>query len=389
MDIFEKCELNPYVNQMKAQGLYPYFHQITGKQHSEVIMDGRRTIMLGSNNYLGLTSDERIIKAGKEAIQKYGSGCSGSRFLNGTLELHVLLEKELKEFFGKQAAITYSTGFQTNLGIISAVAGQRDILIYDKYNHASLIDAARLSGAKLRRYEHNDMRHLERILQNCPDQAGKLIVVDGVFSMKGDLANLPEIVRLKNLYGARLMVDDSHGAGVMGKTGRGTGEHFGLQHEIDLYMATFSKAFASLGGFVAADERIIEYVRHVSRPFIFSASVTPANAAVVLEALQILREEPDRVARVNQNADYMRVNLKRLGIQTIRSEAPIIPIITNEMIGTFEITHELLLDGVYVNPVIPPAIPDGSCLLRTSYMATHTKEQMDYALDKFEKVFIV
>ena len=352
-------------------------------------MDGRRTIMLGSNNYLGLTSDERIIKAGKEAIQKYGSGCSGSRFLNGTLELHVLLEKELKEFFGKQAAITYSTGFQTNLGIISAVAGQRDILIYDKNNHASLIDAARLSGAKLRRYEHNDMRHLERILQNCPDQAGKLIVVDGVFSMKGDLANLPEIVRLKNLYGARLMVDDSHGAGVMGKTGRGTGEHFGLQHEIDLYMATFSKAFASLGGFVAADERIIEYVRHVSRPFIFSASVTPANAAVVLEALQILGEEPDRVARVNQNADYMRANLKRLGIQTIHSEAPIIPIITNQMIGTFEITHKLLLDGVYVNPVIPPAIPDGSCLLRTSYMATHTKEQMDYALDKFEKVFIV
>lgn len=387
MDIFEKCKLHPLVDEMKAKGLYPYFQEITSKQHSEVTINGRRTIMLGSNNYLGLTSDERIINAGIEAMRQYGSGCSGSRFLNGTLALHTMLESRLADFFGKQAAITYSTGFQTNLGIIAAIASPQDTLIFDKFNHASLVDSARLSGAKLKRYEHNNMAQLERILQDCPDEKGKLIVVDGVFSMEGDLANLPEIVRLKNKYGARLMVDDSHGIGVMGKTGRGTGEHFDLQGEIDLYMGTFSKSFASLGGFVAAEESIIEFARHASRPFIFSASIPPANAAVVLEALRILETEPERVARVNYNADYMRNGFKRLGIPTMDSQAPIIPVMTYEDSRTFEITHDLLVNGVYVNPVISPAVPQGQSLLRTSCTATHTKEQLDFALDKFNRVF--
>jgi len=387
MDILAKCKQDPRVDAMKEKGLYPYFHEITTMQHSEVVMDGRRTIMLGSNNYLGLTSDPRTIQAGVDAMQQYGSGCSGSRFLNGTLNMHTIMEKRLADFFQKEAVITFSTGFQTNLGIISTVAGPRDILIYDKFNHASLIDAAHLSGAKLRRYEHNNMEHLERILQNCEEDKGVLIVVDGVFSMEGDLANLPEIVKLKNKYGARLMVDDSHGAGVIGKTGRGTGEHFGLQHEIDIYMGTFSKSFASLGGFFAASADVIAYAMHASRPFIFSASMPPANVAVVLEALNILEAEPERVARVNENAQYMRDGFARLGIPTIESHAPIVPVLTYDELRTCVITQTLLQNGVYINPVVPPAVPAGQCLLRTSYTATHTKEQLDFALDVFERVF--
>jgi 7-keto-8-aminopelargonate synthetase-like enzyme len=301
--------------------------------------------------------------------------------------LHNKFEHELAEFLGKQDCMTFGTGFQTNLGIISAIAGHRDILNYDKYNHASLIDAARLSGAKLRRFEHNNMEHLEKILRDCPDNVGKLLVVDGVFSMEGDLTNLPEVVRLKKKYNARLMVDDSHGAGVMGKTGRGTGEHFGLQHEIDLYMGTFSKSFACLGGFVAADRRVIEFAHHASRPFIYSASIPPSNAAVVLEALKIIKEETDRMEKTSENAEYMRKGFKRRGIPTMESQAPIIPVMTYELMRTLKITQALLMGGVYINPVVPTAVPDGKCLLRTSYTATHTKEQLDYALDVFDGVF--
>lgn len=387
MDIFEKCYAYKDVEEAKEVGLYPYFHEITTRQHSEVQMYGRRTIMLGSNNYLGLTSDDRVIEAAQKALDEYGTGCSGSRFLNGTLSIHVELERQLAEFFSKEAVMTFSTGFQTNLGIIAALVGRHDILYYDKANHASLVDAARLSYGKLNRFAHNDMEALEALLAKDSPDKGKLIVVDGVFSMEGDLANLPELVRLKHKYGARLMVDDSHGAGVMGKTGRGVGEYFGLQDEIDLYMGTFSKAFASLGGFVAAEEKVIEYARHNSRPFIFSASIPPANVAAVMEALRILKEDPDIVNRVMENADYMRKGFEQLGLPFGESTAPIIPISTYTNERTFMITKALLEHGVYVNPVISPAVPQGECILRTSYTSTHTKEQLDYALEQFDIVF--
>lgn len=387
MDLFEKCNDLERYNQARESGLYPYFHQITTRQHSEVMMEGRRTIMLGSNNYLGLTSDDRVIKAAQEALDQYGSGCSGSRFLNGTLKLHVELEEQLADFFHKEAIMTFSTGFQTNLGIISSIVGRHDIMFFDRTNHASLIDAARLSFGKLLKYDHNDMQQLEELLARCPDNRGKLIVVDGVFSMEGDLANLPEITKLAKKYGARLMVDDSHGIGTMGAHGRGTGEHFGLEDKVDVLMGTFSKSFASLGGFFAADKNVIDYAKHCSRPFIFSASIPPSNAAAVLAALKILRDDPDIVKRVNDNAEYMREGFKRIGLPAGESQAPIIPIMTYDDTRTFLITKALLEHGVYVNPVVSPAVPKGAALLRTSYTATHTKEQLDFALQQFDLVF--
>jgi len=387
MDLFQKCYDFTIVEEAKAAGIYPYFHEITTRQHSEVTMHGRRTIMLGSNNYLGLTSDDRVIKAAQDAMEEFGSGCSGSRFLNGTLSLHVELESQLAEFFEKEAAMTFSTGFQTNLGVIAALVGRHDLLFYDKANHASLVDAARLSYGKLERFAHNDMEALEKLLKKAPENKGKLIVVDGVFSMEGDLANLPELVRLKKKYGARLMVDDSHGAGVMGKTGRGVGEYFGLQDEIDIYMGTFSKSFASLGGFIVGEYKVIEYARHSSRPFIFSASIPPGNVAAVMESLRILKAEPELVQKLMDNADYMRKGFAKLGLPYGESQAPIIPISTYTDDRTFLITRALLDHGVYVNPVISPAVPLGESLLRTSYTSTHTKEQLDYALEQFDTVF--
>lgn len=386
MDIFQKCYDFTMVDEAVAKGIYPYFHEITSRQHSEVIMDGRRTIMLGSNNYLGLTSDDRVIEAAKAALDHFGSGCSGSRFLNGTLSIHLEMEQALADFFQKESATSFSTGFQSNLGILASIAGRHDTLILDRANHASLFDAARLSYAKLYKYAHNDMDELEKILKGVPENRGSLIVVDGVFSMEGDLANLPEIVRLARKYGAKVMVDDSHGAGVMGKTGMGTGEYFGLQNEIDLYMGTFSKSFASLGGFVAADEKIIDYMRHTSRPFIFSASIPPSNAAAVLESLRILKAEPERVAKLMDNADYMRKGLLVRNIPIGESQAPIIPIRTYEDDRTFLVTRALLENGVYVNPVVSPAVPLGESILRTSYTATQTREQLDFALDKIDLV---
>jgi len=387
MDLFQKCFDWTDADDVRKQGLYPYFHEIATKQHSEVSMEGRRTIMLGSNNYLGLTSDPRVIEAARVALEQFGTGCSGSRFLNGTLSIHIELEKQLAEFFGKEAVMTYSTGFQTNLGIVSALVGRHDLMFYDRTNHASLVDASRLAYGKLLRFDHNDMEGLEKLLEKAGDEHGKLIAVDGVFSMEGDLCNLPELVRLKKKYGARLMVDDSHGAGVMGATGRGTGEYFGLQDDIDIYMGTFSKSFASLGGFVAADYKVIDFAKHTSRPFIFSASIPPSNAAAVLEALRIIKTDPDISKRVLDNAEYMRQGFKRIGVPAEDSTAPIIPIMTYTNERTFRITKSLLEHGVYVNPVISPAVPQGSCLLRTSYTSTHTKEQLDYALEQFDTVF--
>ncbi len=386
MDIFEKCAGFTAAEEARQAGLYPYFHQIATKQHSEVIMDGHRTIMLGSNNYLGLTSDERVIEAAREGLRKFGAGCSGSRFLNGTLTLHVQLEEELADFFGKEDVVTFSTGFQANLGIISALCGMHDLIFMDRRDHASIFDAARLSFARQVKYDHNDMADLEKKLAAADPDKGKLIVVDGVFSMEGDLADLPAIVKLARKYGARVMVDDSHGVGTMGEHGRGVAEYFGLEKEVDVLMGTFSKSFASLGGFMATTHQVAEYVRHVSRPFIFSASMPPGNVAAALEALHILKAEPERVKRVNDNAAYMRRGFESLGIRAGESMAPIIPIVIGTNEATFKVTRDLLEGGVYVNPVVSPAVEEGGSLLRTSYMATHTRDQLDFALETFGRV---
>ena len=381
MDLFDKAKNFEQVKKAVESGIYPYFNALESGQDTEVIMEGNRTIMIGSNNYLGLTSHPEVIEAGVKALQKYGSGCSGSRFLNGTLDIHIKLEKELAKFLNKEACITFSTGFQSNLGIISAIAGRHDYIIGDKENHASIYDACRLSYAKLLRYEHNNMEDLEKQLQSVPEDSGILIVTDGVFSMGGDLCNLPEIVRLAKKYGARVMVDDAHGFGVVGVGGRGTASHFGLEDEVDIIMGTFSKSLASLGGYMVATKEVIEYVKHTSRPFIFSASITPASVACALKSLEILKREPERVTHLQEIADYVRAGLKKRNIEIFDSYAPIIPIKTYDDERTFIICKVLLENGVYVNPVISPAVPVGQAILRTSYTATHTKEQMDEAMD--------
>ncbi len=387
MDLFQKCFDFTTVKEAKAAGIYPYFHALNSGQDTVVTMEGRRTIMIGSNNYLGLTSDPRVIEAAIKAVEKYGSGCSGSRFLNGTLELHLELEKQLAEFLNKEACMTFSTGFQSNLGIISAIAGRNDYIICDKENHASIYDACRLSYATMVRYKHDDMNDLEKVLSEIPDNKGKLIVTDGVFSMGGEICNLPKIVELAKKYGARVMVDDAHGLGVLGEKGRGTAEYFGLEDEVDIYMGTFSKSLASLGGYMAAKEEVISYVMHTSRPFIFSASIPPANAAAALCALNILKSEPERVRNLNAIADYMRELLRKNNIPLKESKSPIIPIMTYEDTRTFVICKELLKEGVYVNPVISPAVPQGQSMIRTSYTATHTRDLMEEAAEKFVKVF--
>lgn len=385
MDLFDK-HLNENAVIARERGIYPYFHELESRQDVEVVMEGKRRIMLGSNNYLGLTVHPRVIEAGVQALREYGSGCSGSRFLNGTLTLHTSLERELADFLGKEAVMTFSTGFQSNLGIISAICGKNDYVICDRENHASIYDGCKLSYATMLRYRHNDMEHLEKCLKKVPDTAGILIVTDGVFSMGGDIANLPEIVRLAKAYGARVMVDDAHGLGVLGNGGRGTADYFGLADDVDIIMGTFSKSLASIGGFMAASERIVDYVRHASRPYIFCASIPPASAATAREALRILREQPELPARLHALSMYMRSGLKSRGIAIRDSETPIIPIYTYDVFTTLETAKELYDEGVYVNPVLPPATPATECLLRTSYMATHTEALLDEALDVIERV---
>ena len=349
-------------------------------------MNNIDTVMIGSNNYLGLTSNPDVIQAGIDALKKYGSGCSGSRFLNGNLDLHVQFEKELAEFLGKDATITFGTGFQTNLGIISAIAGRNDYIISDKENHASIYDACRLSFARTLRFNHSDMEDLERQLKSVPEDKGILIVTDGVFSMGGDICKLPEIVKLARKYGARIMVDDSHALGVLGAHGKGTAEHFNLENEVDIYMGTFSKSLASIGGYMAASADVIDYVKHNSRPFIFSASMTPANVACAKASLKILKEHPERVQALRDIANYMREGLKKAGVPIIDSITPIIPIYTYEVERTFLACKLLSERGVYVNSSIPPATPEGQCLIRTSYTATHTKEQMDKCIKAIAEV---
>ena len=389
IDLFEKCEKRMLADDIRERGLYPYFHALESRQDTEVMMEGKRRIMLGSNNYLGLTTCPEVIEAGIRAYQELGSGCSGSRFLNGTLKLHLELEAELADFLRKDAVVTFSTGFQSNLGILSAIVGMHDYVIMDRENHASLYDGCRLSYGTMLRFRHNDMADLEKKLQKVPENCGCLIVTDGVFSMGGDIANLPEICRLAKKYGARVMVDDAHGLGVIGEGGRGTASYYGLEDEVDIYMGTFSKSLASLGGYMAASARVADYVRHVSRPFIFSASIPPANCAAALAALRQLRAHPELVETLQGNALYMRRLLREREIKMRPSNGdcvPIIPIYTYEEIPTLEIAKELYDSGVYVNSSLPPAAAPHECLLRTSLMSTHTHALIDEAVSVIAEV---
>ena len=385
MDILAKS-LNENAVIAREKGIYPYFHELESRQDVEVVMEGKRRIMLGSNNYLGLTVHPRVIEAGVAALREYGSGCSGSRFLNGTLTLHTALERDLADFLKKEAVMTFSTGFQSNLGILSAICGKNDYIICDKENHASIYDGCKLSYATMLRYRHNDMAHLESCLKKVPESAGAMIVTDGVFSMGGDVCNLPEIVRLARQYGARVMVDDAHGLGVLGEGGRGTADYFGLTDQVDIIMGTFSKSLASIGGFMAASADVVDYTRHASRPYIFCASIPPASAATAREALTILKEQPELPGRLASLSAYMRQGLKQRGIAIRDSETPIIPIYTCDAMTTLQVAKALYDAGVYVNPVLPPATPATDCLLRTSYMATHTEALLDEALDIIEDV---
>jgi len=386
LDLFEKCENFTTAKKVMEAGVYPYFHALSTHQDTVVTIEGRRTIMLGSNNYMGLTCDSRVMSAAIEAVKNFGSGCSGSRFLNGTLELHNQIEEELATFLNKESALTFSTGFQANLGIISAIAGPKDIIFSDRGNHASIVDATRLSFAKTIKYAHNNMEELRDKLERAPKDAGKLIVTDGVFSMEGDIAKLPEIVELAKKHGARVMVDDAHGLGMIGENGRGTANHFGLEDEVDIIMGTFSKSLASLGGYVAAKESVTHYIRHNARPFIFSASIPPACAGAALEALRIMQLEPERPIKLKANGDYLRAKFREANIEIGDTETAIVPVMTYDTMRTFTIHHMLLMAGVYCNPVVAPAVQDGECLLRTSCTATHTKAQLDEAVAIFKDV---
>ncbi len=410
-DLFNKCRKYNIAREVQDSGFYPYFRVLETGQGNEVYVQGKKMVMLGSNNYLGLTDDPRVKKVAIEAVEKYGSGCAGSRFLNGNLELHQELEKKIAEFLRKESALVFSTGFQTNLGIIQALLGRRDIVVTDKLDHASIIDGCRLSFGKMEKFEHNDVEDLEKTLKKCEGAEGILIVVDGIFSMEGDIAKLPEIVDLARKYKARILVDDAHSIGVLGENGRGTAEHFHLEENVDLIMGTFSKSLASLGGFVAGDNKVIEYIKHFARSLIFSASIPPANAAAALKALEILQSEPWRRTKLWENTKKMKEGLTRQGYDTGNSETPIIPILMKDNLKVMEKLNHLANGeyfkqlgfssgdviglaiwrglheaGLFVNIIFPPAVPPGQTLLRTSYTATHTGEQLDFALNAFEKV---
>jgi len=385
MDILEKCGGFTAAREAMDAGLYPYFIPLSGNEGTEAEFQGRRLIMCGSNNYLGLTTHPKVRQAAVEAIETFGTSCTGSRFLNGTLEMHEQLERQLADWVGKESALVFSTGMQVNLGVISSLACKDDIVILDKDDHASIVDGAFLSRAAIKRFRHNDMQDLERVLAKLPDDKGKLVIVDGLFSMEGDIAPLPELIPICKRYGARLMVDDAHAMGVLGG-GRGTAAHFGMTEDVDLIMSTFSKSFASLGGFIAGDEEVIHYIKHHARSLIFSASIPPSNTAAVLAALEVMRTEPERVERLTQVADYMRQEYQNLGFDTGNSVTPVIPILIGDDIKTF-FTWKMLFDsGIFVNAVISPAVAPGRQLLRTSYMASHTDEQLSQVLETFEKV---
>ena len=385
MDIFKKCYEFQEAEKARQLGYYPYFHPVSSAEDTEIIVDGKALVMLGSNNYLGLTTHPEVKKAAKEAVEVYGTGSCGSRFLNGTLDIHEELERELAEFVGKESALVFSTGYQTNLGIMSALLGRNDVVVLDKWDHASIVDGTRLGMAEVKRFKHNDMDHLKKVLDQIPKDKGILIVVDGVFSMEGDIANLPELVKIKKEYGARLMVDDAHSVGILGENGAGTAEHFGLTDEVDLIMCTFSKSFASLGGFVAGEAKVIDYIKHFARPMIFSAALPPAQVAAAKASLQIIKTDRKRRENLWENTRFWQEGLKKLGFDIGETQTPIVPVIIGDDMLTFAIWKKLMEYGVYTNPVITPAVPPGRQLLRTSIMATHTKEQLQRALDAFEK----
>lgn len=370
-----------------AEGVYPYFREIEGKQGTEVCMGGHNVLMFGSNAYTGLTGDDRVIAAAADALYKYGTGCAGSRFLNGTLDLHVQLEKELAEFVGKDESLCFSTGFTVNSGVVACLTGREDYIICDDRDHASIVDGRRLSFSTNLKYKHNDMEDLEKQLQKCNPDSVKLIVVDGVFSMEGDLANLPEIIRLKHEYNATVMVDEAHGLGVFGKNGRGVCDYFGLTDEVDLIMGTFSKSLASIGGFIAADKATINWLRHNARTYIFSASNTPAATAAAMEALHILKREPERIERLWEVTRYALKRFRESGFEIGDTQSPIIPLYVRDTDKTFLVTKLAFDEGVFINPVIPPACAPHDTLVRVALMATHTKEQVDTAVEKLVKVF--
>ncbi len=370
-----------------AEGVYPYFREITSKQGTEVEMAGHKVLMFGSNAYTGLTGDQRIIYAAKKALDKYGSGCAGSRFLNGTLDLHVQLEKELAEYIGKDETLCFSTGFFVNSGVLAVVVGRGDYIICDDRDHASIVDGRRLSFARQLHYKHNDMEDLENILKGLPHEAVKLIVVDGVFSMEGDLANLPKIVELKHKYNCSIMVDEAHGLGVFGKEGRGVCDHFGLTDEVDLIMGTFSKSMASIGGFIAGDKDTINYLRHTVRTYIFSASNTPAATAAALEALHIIKKEPERIEKLWKVTNYALKRFREEGFEIGETESPIIPLYVHDVDKTFQVTKLAFDNGVFINPVIPPACAPQDTLVRFALMATHTEEQVERGVQILKKVF--
>lgn len=374
---------------VKAAGLYPYFRPIERNEGTRAIINGREVIMAGSNNYLGLTSDPRVKEAAMEAIRKYGTGCTGSRFLNGTLDLHLELEERLARFMGREACIIFSTGYMTNMGVIQALTSKKDFIFSDKDNHASIVAGTQISLAETVRYRHNDLDHLRRLLERTQaerPEAGKLIVTDGVFSMSGMIARVPELVELAEEFGAALMLDDAHAVGVIGPGGRGSAAYFGLAHKVHLTVGTFSKSFASLGGFCVGDRDVIEYIRHTSSAHIFSASMPPANVATVLKCLDIIEQEPERLERLWKISDYMREGFRSAGFNVWNSQTPVIPVVVGDMMTCFRFWRELLEEGVFVNAVVPPAVPPGQALMRTSFMATHTDEELDYILEAFYRV---
>ncbi len=384
-DLFEKCSRFTRANELKSLGLYPYFRVIESAQDPEVYINGKRMIMVGSNNYLGLTNHPKVKEAAKQAIERYGTGCAGSRFLNGTLDIHVLLEEKLARFMRKEAALVFSTGFQVNLGVISALVGRDDIVIIDKLDHASIIDGCRLSYGEIKKFRHNTMDDYERVLIENQGKA-TFTVVDGVFSMEGDIINLPELTRIAREYGSRVMVDDAHGIGVLGKTGRGTGEHYGLENEIDLIMGTYSKSLASIGGFVAGDKAVINYIKHYARSLIFSASPPPASIASVSAAIDIIENEPERLVNLWNNTERMVREFRDMGFQTGHTQTPIIPVIVGDDELAFRMAMLLHEEGIFVNVAVSPAVPTGGALVRTSYMATHTEEHLDLVAASFRKV---
>ena len=386
MDILQKCTDYTLHRELRQADIYPYYRGISSPQDPVVTIDGQKVVMLGSNNSLGLTSHPAVKEASAAAVMRYGTGCAGSRLLNGTLDIHVELEERLAEFMRCQAVLTFSTGFQVNLGVLSAIMGRQDVAFLDSMDHASIIDGVRLGFGKSLKYKHNDMADLEGKLSRTDDDKGKLIVVDGVFSMEGDIADLPRINELKNAHGARLFVDDAHGIGVLGDSGRGTPEHFGLEHEVDLVMGTFSKSLATVGGFIAGNTEVVDFLRHNARSAIFSAAMPPGTAAAALKALEIIESEPERRKQLWESTNYMKHELDNLGFDTGHSQSPVIPIAVGEDVTVFTMAKRLHDEGVFVNPIVTPAVPPGQGMIRTSYMATHRREHLDQALSAIAKV---